>query len=74
MSKQTKVHDGIIALLNIISLLLAVYVDMRFLWIAGAVAAVMVSSLFTGFCPVHYTIGKLMPVDEPGATTSKDVA
>lgn len=61
MTKQTKIHDGIIALLNLSSVALGYYVDPRFLAIAAAVGLVMVSSLFTGFCPVHYTVGKVFP-------------
>ena len=61
MTKQIRIHDGVIAALNIASLLLGVYVNARFLWLAALVAAVMTSSVFTGFCPVHYTISKLMP-------------
>ncbi len=61
MTKQTKFHDGIIALLNLSSLALGYYVDPRFLAIAAADGVVMVSSLFTGFCPVHYTVGKVFP-------------
>jgi hypothetical protein len=61
MTKQTKIHDGIIAVVNLVSIALAVMVDLHFLWIAGAVAMVMVSSVFTGFCPVHYSVNKLLP-------------
>lgn len=61
MTKQIRIHDGIIAVLNVASLLLAIYVSPQFLWLAGLVAAVMASSVFTGFCPVHYSVNKLFP-------------
>ena len=65
MTKQTKIHDGVIAVLVLTSVLLAFYVNPQFLWLAGAVGAIMASSVFTGFCPVHYTVNKLFPPDKP---------
>jgi hypothetical protein len=61
MRIQTKIHDGIIAGFNVLSIVLAVKVDIRFLWIAAAVSAVMISSVFTGFCPLHYTVNRILP-------------
>jgi hypothetical protein len=65
MTLQTKIHDGVIAALNLISILLAVFVHPWFLGLAVLVALVMVSSLFTGFCPVHWSVGKLWPPKTP---------
>jgi hypothetical protein len=32
----------------------------RWLVLAGLTAVIMISSAFTGFCPIHWTINKLM--------------
>jgi hypothetical protein len=44
-----------------------VMVDPVWFWLAGVVAAVMISSAFTGFCPLHFLLCKVMsPPDEVG--------
>jgi len=60
MSKRTKIHDGIIGALVLASVLLAWQLDVRWLGLAGLVAVVMLSSTVTGFCPVHFLVGKLV--------------
>jgi len=60
MTKKIKIHDGIIGALILGSSLGGVFVDARIMWLAALTAAIMISSAFTGFCPVHYTIGKLI--------------
>lgn len=42
------------------SVALAWYVDPRWMWLAGLTAVIMISSAFTGFCPVHWAISKLV--------------
>lgn len=63
MTKQTKIHDGIIGVLVLASVALAWFVDPRWIALTAATAVIMISSVFTGFCPVHYTIGKVLPRD-----------
>ncbi len=58
MSKRTKVHDGIVGLIVLCSAVMAQLVDPRWLALAGLTGLVMISSVFTGFCPVHYVVGK----------------
>lgn len=60
MTTKVKIHDGIIGGLILATSLGSVFVDARFAWLGALTAAIMVSSAFTGFCPVHYTIGKLV--------------
>lgn len=60
MTKKTKIHDGIIGVLVLSSVAAGWAFDPWCLLLAGAVGAVMISSVFTGFCPIHYTIGKLV--------------
>lgn len=63
MTKRIKIHDGIIGALILTSAILAWQVDVRFIGLAGLTALIMVSSAFTGFCPVHFTLKKLVRED-----------
>lgn len=64
---ELKVHDGIIGALTLSSVVGGVMVDPVWFWLAGVVAAVMISSAFTGFCPLHFLLCKVMsPPDEVG--------
>lgn len=66
MSQRVKVHDGLIGVLLVVTTALTVFVDGRLVWLAGLTGAIMISSAFTGFCPVHFLVRKTMP--EPGDT------
>lgn len=59
MSKKTRIHDGIVGGLIAISALLAWQVDPRWIALAGLTAVIMISSSFTGFCPVHFLVSKI---------------
>lgn len=61
MRSITKVHDGIIGSVNLLFAALAIAVDARWAYGVGVISLVMISSSFTGFCPLYYTLGKLMP-------------
>lgn len=63
MTRKIKLHDGIIGALISLSVGLGWAVDVRWLGLAGLTAVIMISSAFTGFCPIHYTINKLLPDD-----------
>jgi hypothetical protein len=43
----------------LISVLLAVYVNLNFLWFTGFVGANLLQSAFTGFCPMASILKKL---------------
>ncbi len=58
MTKQIKLHDGIVGGIMLLAAILAWQVDPRWIFLVGLTAAIMVSSAFTGFCPVHYVIGR----------------
>jgi hypothetical protein len=60
MKKRIRVHDGIIGLLLTSCTALGATVDPRFFWLAGITGLIMVQSSFTGFCPVHYTLSKVL--------------
>ena len=58
MSKSTKIHDAIVGLIVLSSAVLAWLFDPRWMWLAGLTALVMISSAFTGFCPIHYLVAR----------------
>jgi hypothetical protein len=58
-------HDGICGVAYMISVILAASVSIQWLWIAGVVAGLQIVSPFTRFCPVYFTLNKLMPDTEP---------
>lgn len=61
MKNKTKIHDGIVGIIYMLSILLALYVNIQWLYLAGAVAVLQIMSMFTGFCPVYYILDKAMP-------------
>lgn len=63
MTKKIKIHDGVIALLLLVSSALTYFVDGRFVGLVALTGLIMLSSTVTGFCPVHFTVDKL--VKEP---------
>ncbi len=60
MNNRTKLHDGIVGMIYLLSIILATTVSMQWLYLAGAVAVLQIMSMFTGFCPVYYTLDKLI--------------
>lgn len=60
MSTKTKLHDGIIGALILFSAVMAWQFDPRWLALAALTAAIMISSAFTGFCPVHFLVNKFV--------------
>lgn len=62
--RELKLHDGIVGSLILLSVVLGMYVNPVWFWLAGAVAVVMISSAFTGFCPVHFILGKVLQEKE----------
>jgi hypothetical protein len=66
MTKKIKIHDGIIGALLLATTALALLVDARFGWLTGATGLIMLSSAFTGFCPVHFLVNKALPGPENG--------
>ena len=58
---KTRVHDGIIGAVVLLSISLAVTVNIAWLWLPGALAVLMISSSFTGFCPLYFILNKVMP-------------
>lgn len=60
MTRKIKIHDGVVGGLIFSSAALAWAVDPRWIALAGLTALVMISSAFTGFCPVHFLVNKFV--------------
>ena len=60
--RELRVHDGIVAAIILASVVAGVMVHPACLWLAGVTSAIMLSSAFTGFCPIHFVLCKLIPV------------
>lgn len=67
MQTKIKIHDGIVGTIYLLSIVLGATVNMQWLYLAGIVAVLQILSSFTGFCPVYYTLNKIMPETEPAA-------
>lgn len=65
MGSKVKLHDGIVGVVYMISIILGAAVSTGFLWIAGVVAGLQILSMVTSFCPVYFVLNKLMPDTEP---------
>ena len=59
--RELKVHDGIVGALILLSVVAGVTVNPAWLWLAGVISVVMISSAFTGFCPIHFVLSKVIP-------------
>ena len=62
---KVRVHDGIVGLLNISSILLASQLGLNWIYVAVAVAVLQILSPITKFCPVYTILNKLMPDTDP---------
>ncbi|MFL2639337.1 MAG: hypothetical protein ACJ0OB_03825 [Flavobacteriaceae bacterium] len=64
---KVRVHDGIVGLLNMGSILLANQfgLDWIYIAVAVAVAVLQIPSPITKFCPVYTILNKLMPETDP---------
>lgn len=61
MKTKTKIHDGIVGIIYLLSIVLGATVSIQWLYLAGAVAVLQILSMFTGFCPVYFVLNKIMP-------------
>ena len=64
--KKVRAHDAICGVLYLISVGLTIQTgNLDFLYIATAVGVLQVISPFTKFCPVYFTLNKLMSETDP---------
>ncbi len=61
MKTKIKIHDGIVGAVIFTSVVLGQAVNPAWLYVAGVIGALMVSSAFTGFCPVYFVLHKMLP-------------
>jgi hypothetical protein len=72
IQSKIKLHDGIVGLTYLLSIVLAVTVNIQWLYLAGVVAVLQIMSAFTGFCPVYFVLNKIMTEDEPAGAKTDD--
>ncbi|MBB95215.1 MAG: nicotinate-nucleotide adenylyltransferase [Rhodobacteraceae bacterium] len=56
----------IVGFIVLASVLLAVFVNLNWLWLSGLLAAHLIQASFTGMCPVVMTLKKLGLPSRPG--------
>ena len=61
---KIRLHDAIVGILYALSIVLAITLNIEWLYLAGAVAALQIISPITKFCPVYFILNKLMPDTE----------
>ncbi len=64
MGENTRLHDAIVGGLVLVGVLLGYYVSALWLWLPGLVAALMLQSSVTGWCPVYATLAKLRHIND----------
>ena len=62
---KVRVHDGIVGLMYLSSVLLANWVGLSWIYVAVGGAVFQIASPFTKFCPVYTVLNKVMPDTEP---------
>lgn len=67
MQSKTRLHDGIVGIVYLLSIILAVAINIQWLYLAAVVAVLQIMSMFTGFCPVYYILNKFMPDKRPAS-------
>jgi len=63
MQDKIKIHDGIVGALILLGTGLGMKVHPAWLYLPAAISLLMISSAFTGFCPVYFILHKLLPSD-----------
>lgn len=58
---KVRVHDFIVGILYLVSVVLAITVNVQWAYLAGAVAVLQILSLVTRFCPVYFILNKMIP-------------
>ena len=62
---KVRVHDGIVGILYIASIILASQFRLNWIYVAVGVAVLQILSPFTKFCPVYTILNKIMPDTTP---------
>lgn len=59
MERRRRIHDGIVGAIITAGVALGYWVAPAWLLVPGIVGLLMIQSLFTGFCPVYFTLDRL---------------
>jgi hypothetical protein len=62
---KVRLHDGIVGLLNLGSILLASQFELNWIYVAVVVSILQILSPITKFCPIYAILNKLMPNTTP---------
>lgn len=62
---KIRLHDAIVGVLYLLSIILSMQVDSNFIYVAIAVAGLQIISPITKFCPVYFILNKMMPNTDP---------
>ena len=62
--RELRVHDGIIGAIILLSVAAGMTVNPLWFWLAGLTSVAMIQSAFTGFCPMHFVLSKVMPATD----------
>jgi 4-hydroxybenzoate polyprenyltransferase len=62
---KVRVHDGIVGILYLASIVLASQFGSNWIYMAVGVAILQIISPFTKFCPVYTILNKIMPETTP---------
>ena len=57
---ELKIHDGTIGAVTLLSVVAGSVINPGWFWLAGVIGVVMISSAFTGFCPLHFMLSKVI--------------
>lgn len=61
MSHKRRVHDGIVGLMVTVGVALGHYVSPHWYLLPAVIGVTLIQSGFTGFCPVYFTLDRLLP-------------
>lgn len=64
MTLKTRIHDGIVGTMVLTGTMVGLTYGTVWFYATGALALLMMSSSFTGFCPVYFVLDRVMP-DKP---------
>jgi hypothetical protein len=59
--QKRKIHDGIISAVILVFTAMGYFLSTVWLLVPAIVCVVMLQSAFSGFCPLYYTLDKLLP-------------
>ena len=59
--RELRVHDGIVGAIILAGVVVGMTVHPAGYWLAGVTSAAMIQSAFTGWCPMHFILSKVMP-------------